>query len=132
MDKYQYFYKKASEILEDVKENITFYAPEKSLSLLTEASDKFLKAIIYFYEIEFVEYMLSSANLEELINIIEKNTTIKIPPFKDLIIDLENSFCEGGCSAPILYKNLPTYYIQAVEDLKSFVIDEIGLWNLEE
>ncbi len=132
MDKYQFFYKKASEILDDVKENITFYAPEKSLSLLTEASDKFLKTIIYFYEIVSDEYMLGSINLEELINLIEENTTIKIPPFKDLIIDLENSFCEGGCSSPILYKNLPTYYIQAVEDLKSFVIDEIGLWNLEE
>jgi hypothetical protein len=128
MDKYIEYFKRGNEILKDVNENITFYHPEKSLPLLKESAENFLKTLIHFYEIQIEK---NFPTLEDLIDIIEDKTTIKFPPFKDFIIDLEFSFAEGGCSNPVLFKNLPTYYIQAVEDLKYFVIDEIGIWNLE-
>lgn len=128
MDRYIFYFKESCKILDDVKHNITFYKPEKSFPLLKLSAEKFLKTLIYFYEIDIENNFFT---LEDLINLIEHKTTIKFPPFKDFLIDLEYSYCEGGCSTPVLFKNLPTYYIQAVEDLKEFIIDEIGIWNLE-
>jgi len=127
MDNFQKFFAEANEIFEDVNKNILFYSPEKSLYLLDEAVNKYLKSLLEFYE---VKYDKGISN-EELVNILEEKTTIKIPPFKELLFELSYSYCEGGCSTYINYKELPTKYLQPVEDLASFVIDEIGIWNLE-
>ncbi len=123
MDNYTKVYNEASNILKNVKDNISYYHPEKALPLLKLATEKFLKSIIYFYEIPV---NMEFYNIEDLIDLIEDKTTIKLPPFKDLLIELEYSYCEGGCSNQVFFKNLPTYYLQAVEDLKFFVENELG------
>ncbi|RMA93204.1 HEPN domain-containing protein [Hydrogenothermus marinus] len=124
---YKNYYKQAVEIFEDVKNNITYYQPEKSLYLLDEAVNKFLKSLLLFYEIDFD----SNSTNEELIELLENNTTIKLPSFKDFLIDLSYSYCEGGCSTYLNFKELPTKFIQPIEDFKEFIIEEIGIYNLE-
>ncbi len=127
MDKFKGFFIEAKEILEDVKQNILFYSPEKSLYLLDEAVNKYLKSLLEFYEIKYSKGLSN----EKLIETIEKETTIKFPPFKELIMEISYSYCEGGCSTYINFKELPTKYLQPIEDLESFIIDEIGKCNLE-
>ena len=126
MDKFQKYFDKAEEFLNDVKENVQRFEVNTSFFLLQEASKNYLKSLLSFYEVPFPE----NQTIEELINQLETKTTIKLPPVKDLIMELDYAYCEGGCSLNIVYEDLPTKYIQPVEDLREIIINEIGEYNL--
>ncbi|RUM46481.1 MAG: hypothetical protein DSY47_08035 [Hydrogenothermus sp.] len=127
MDKFKEFFLKADSFLHDVKENLEKFELNMSFFLLQESSKCYLKSLLSFYEVDFPE----EDTIEELINQIETKTTIKLPPVKDIVIELDYAYCEGGCSLNIVYEDLPTKYIQPVEDLREIIINEIGKDNLE-
>jgi len=127
MDKFKEFFLKADSFFHDMKENVENFELNMSFFLLQEASKYYLKSLLSFYEIDFPK----KDTIEELINQIETKTTIKLPPVKDIVVELDYAYCEGGCSLNIIYKDLPTKYIQPIEDLREIIINEIGEYNLK-
>ncbi len=127
MEKYQNFYLNGLEELNYTQELIK---KESAIDLqffhLQLAVEKFLKSLLSFYGVETeLEY------IDELIELLEQKTTIKLPN-KELLYELSFIPYESGCASQIIYEKFPKDFIEDVEILHNFIKEEIGEYNLTE
>ncbi len=135
MYSYKEAFERGLEYLADFKENINRFEPNHLVFLLQEGIKLLLKSVLYFYEVNIPP----QDTIEALIDTLESKTTIKLPQsIKEQLYEIEWIYCEGGCSNDIgnlLVKEKLNNYIQEInyliEDLKEFVIEEIGIENLK-
>ncbi len=135
MDSYKEAYFKGLEYLSDFQENINRFEPNHLIFLLQEGVKSLLKSVLYFYEVDIPP----QDTIEALIDTLESKTTIKLPQsIKEQLYEIEWIYCEGGCSNDIgslLAKEKLESSLEEInffiEDLKEFVIEEIGIENLK-
>ena len=92
--------------------------------LIQTSVEKFLKAIMSYYGIKFPE----QDYIDLLIEKIEEETTIRFPDFKDELLELAFVPYEGGCASSTVYEKRPESFLNAVKQLKEFVLDEIPVF----
>ena len=92
--------------------------------LIQTSVEKFLKAIMSYYGIKFPE----QDYIDVLIEKIEEETTIRFPDFKDELLELAFVPYEGGCASSTVYEKRPESFLNAVKQLKEFVLDEIPVF----
>jgi HEPN domain-containing protein len=107
MDKYKRYFFKAEDYLNDFKENSKNFEENTLFFILQEATKNYLKSILSFYD----AIIPKEDTIEELIYHLESKTTIKLPPFKDILLELDYVYCEVGCSFRIIYENSPLDYL---------------------
>ncbi len=109
------FYQEAIKSIEtSSEEGLNFF-------LLQKAVENFLKSLMVYYGVTFPQ----EEYIDLLIESIQQQTTIKFPPFKEELLELAFVPYEGGCASSTVYEKRPESFIEAVDKLRNFVIEEI-------
>ena len=135
MNRYRDYYKRGVGYLEDFKDNLSFFEPNHLAFLLQEGVKSLLKSVLSFYDVEFDTNIDS---VEYLLDTLEDKTTIRLPSYmKEFLYELDNLYCEGGCSnsiGSVVLSSLINDKLEeitiVIDDLRSFVVEEIGEDNL--
>ena len=122
MDSYKDLYIDGKNTLEDAK-NAVRDCKEEGLCfyLLQQSAEKFLKSLLMYYGV----HLPQECYIDTLIEQLEKNTTVKLPPFKERLIELSFVPYEGGCASSTIYEKRPESFIETLEELKRFVEEEL-------
>jgi len=120
------YYLEGVSILEEAKSTIDKVCDESlDFYLLQNSAQKFLKALISYYGVK-VE---PDDHIDYLIEQIENQTTIKFPSFKEQLLELAFVPYENGCASSIVYEKRPKSFVEVVDKLKDFVLEEIPIFD---
>jgi hypothetical protein len=127
MEKYQTFYVQGIDELEYAVELIKKASPvDLQFFHLKVSVEKLLKSLLSFYGIE-----TDLEHIDEIIELLEGKTTIKLPN-KEILNELSFIPYESGCASQIIYEKLPSDFVEDVKLLDKFIKEEIGEYNLKE
>ncbi len=127
MEKYKALFSDGLEELNYTNELIKKNAPvDLQFFHLQLSVEKFIKSVLSFYGTE-----TDLEHIDELIELLEQKTTIKLPK-KDVLYELSFIPYESGCASQMIYEKFPSDFIQDVKLLHNFIKEEIGEYNLKE
>ncbi len=126
MEKYVSYFLNGLEELNYTEELIKKQSPiDLQYFHLQLSIEKFLKSLLSFYGVETdLEY------IDQLVELLEKETTIKLPN-KEIFTELSFIPYESGCASQIIYEKFPSDFIEYAKNLKNFIKEEIGEYNLK-
>ncbi len=127
MEKYKALYLNGLEEMNYTNELIQKNSPvDLQFYHLQLSVEKFLKSILSFYGVDTdLKY------IDELIELLEQKTTIKLPN-REIFFELSFIPYESGCASQIIYEKFPSDFMEDVRLLYNFVKEEIGEYNLVE